>query len=173
MEEPYTRKQSVTFPDRENIVGPTEINGAFSPAIAIDKCSELNAAYAAGQAARWIPVGERLPELPNDPGWSDYVLAATKAALEHMVEVAKANDWPMIHNQATVALTALSELKAQPDGLMNEEHWQRVRAAQGSAPSPSVEQRVEEIMGVVDEEVSHEPDRWRVRARLTNLLSKP
>lgn len=96
-----------------------------------------------------------------------------RKALEHMVEVAKANDWPMIHNQATVALTALSELEAQPDGLMNEEHWQRVRAAQGSAPSPSVEQRVEEIMGVVDEEVSHEPDRWRVRARLTNLLSKP
>lgn len=61
-EGPYTRKQSATFPDRENIVGPTEVNGAFSPAIAIDKCSELNAAYAAGQAAQWIPVSERLPE---------------------------------------------------------------------------------------------------------------
>lgn len=88
---------------------------------------------------------------------------------------------------------ALSELEAQPDGLMNEEHWQRVRAAQGAAPSPSVEQRVDEIGKVVEEivrewhrkhgqdncthiEVHAVPSNWNALHRiaashLTSLLS--
>lgn len=36
-----------------------------------------------------------------------------RGALKHMVEVAKVNDWPMIHNQAEEALAALSELETQ------------------------------------------------------------
>lgn len=50
-----------------------------------------------------------------------------RGALNHMAEVAKVNDWPMIHSQATVALAALSKLEAQT----------------AQAHSPSVEQRVE------------------------------
>lgn len=40
--------------------------------------------------------------------------------------------------------------------------------AERSKPQPSVNKAME----VVNEEVSHEPDRWRVLARLTKLFNK-
>jgi hypothetical protein len=49
MDGPYTRSPSVTFPDQENIQGPTEICGAYSPALAIERCSMLNDAFRAGR----------------------------------------------------------------------------------------------------------------------------
>ena len=52
------------------------------------------------------------------------------------------------------------------------EDWKAGYAAalisERSKPQPSVE----EVMEVVKEEVSHEPDRWRVLSRLTKLLNR-
>lgn len=164
MEEPYTRKQSVTFPDRENIVGPTEINGAFSPAIAIDKCSELNAAYAAGQAAQPPQAGD---------------LDVLRDELELLGSMLRAE-----------RITATVDNRKCTDEQLERCYALRDKI---SAPSPSVEQRVEEIGKVVEEivrewhrkhgqdncthiEVHAVPSNWNALHRiaashLTSLLS--
>lgn len=51
--------------------------------------------------------------------------AKIRAALEHMAEVARANDWPMIHNQATVALATL-DASTPIVGELTEEEIKRI-----------------------------------------------
>lgn len=46
---PYVTVKSRTFPDRLNIVGPTDIGGAMAPALAHDRCRQLNDAYNVGR----------------------------------------------------------------------------------------------------------------------------